>query len=135
MQVETCGLHVRTFIPLEAEPFHGLENSASHLFARAFDIRILNPQDENAVVLSSVEPVEERGTCSADMQVSSWRRRKTDSNLLLTHRLNLRSAATASRTTSVLGSFVRGRICSVEDGSPILPIIRTIPARTLGFEL
>src|SRR5438094_262054 len=81
-----------------------------HLFARAFDIGIFDTQNKSSVVLSRIEPVEKRGPGSADVKVAGGRRRKPDSNSLIGHRLSLRSAPTASRTTSVLGSSARGRI-------------------------
>ena len=53
IQVEPLRLKIWTFIPVKAEPGHRIEDAASHLFARAFDVRIFDPQYERAVVLSS----------------------------------------------------------------------------------
>ncbi len=108
MLVESCRLHVGTFIPRKPEPFHGFKDSPRHLVAGSFGIGVFDAKHKRAVVLSCIEPVEQCSSGATDVEVSGGGRRKTNANLGLAHLLSFRSAATASRTTSVFGSSVRG---------------------------
>src|SRR5262245_58540226 len=111
MLVKPGRLHVRTFIPMKAEPVHCVQNSPSHLFARAFDIRVFDSKNKDTAILSSKKPIKQSGSCTADVQVPRRGGRETNSDgRVVTHRFNFRNAETASRTTSVFGSSVRGRI-------------------------
>jgi hypothetical protein len=71
---------------------------------------------------------------ATDVEVSGRRWCEADADRL-SHWLNLRSAATASRTTSTLLSPVKGWIASREDLSPMLPSTRATRARIFGFVL
>ena len=98
-------------------------------------IGVFDAKHKRAVVLSRIEPVEQCSSGATDVEVPGGGRRKANANLGLAHLPSFRSAATASRTTSVFGSSDSARIWSVDDGSPMLPTTLTIPARTFGFML
>src|SRR5262245_39210840 len=109
MPIETGRLHVGTFIPSKFEPFHRLEDAARHLVAGTLDVGVLDAQDESALILSGEKPVEECSPGPAYVEIARRRRRKANADRVIAHLLNFRRAATASRTTSVLGSLVRAR--------------------------
>src|SRR5947208_12244117 len=102
---------------MQSKPGHRFENATGHVFSGSFDVGIFDTKDEFAVVLSGKQPVEQSRSGAAHMQVSRGRRCEAHANRLA-HRLTFRSAATASRTPSTLESSVRGRIGSLEAGSP-----------------
>ena len=135
IQIETLRLVVRAFVPVKPKPRHRFEDAARHVFARALDVGIFDAKDESAIVLPRKQPVDERRPGTPDVQVPGGRWRETNANPSLVHRLSFRKAATASRTTSVLESSVRGRICSLDAGSPMLPMTLATPARTFGLAL
>ncbi len=114
IQIEPFRLKVRTFIPVKPQPGHCIEDASSHLFAGTRDVGIFDAQDKRALMLSSEQPVEECRSGASNVQVTGWRRSEADANFpragLWAHRLIFRIALTASRTTSALESFCRGRI-------------------------
>src|SRR5207253_3639140 len=132
VQVEPLRLVVRALVPVKSEPRHRIEDAASHVFTRTLDVGIFDTKDECALIFSREKPVEESGPRAADVEITRRGWGKADAN---THLLSFRSALTASRTTSALGSSRRGRIWSTDAGSPMLPMILAIPARTLGSVL
>jgi hypothetical protein len=65
--------HVRTLVPVEAEPFQAVENDLVRLGRVAFFIRVLDAEDELAAVFAGVEPIEEGGAGPADMEKAGGR--------------------------------------------------------------
>ena len=69
---------VRPFVPVEPEPSQPVDDAGHHVPRGAFRVGILDPQDERPAVPARVQPVEEGGTGTADMQVARRRRREAD---------------------------------------------------------
>src|SRR5688572_31490762 len=67
-----------SFVPLEAEPAHRLENAGHHVVRRSFGVGVFNAKDERAAVSAREQPVEQRGTRAADMEISRGRRCKSN---------------------------------------------------------
>ena len=78
IELHALGLVVGTLVPIEAEPAHALQDAVNHLRGRAFEIGVLNTQDQRAAMMTGEEPVEQGGACAAHMQVSGGRGSKTD---------------------------------------------------------
>src|SRR5262249_28265497 len=84
--VEAFGLKVRsvrpadlrTFVPLESEPPHAVEDPFHHFVRRSLDVGVCEAQHEHAAVAAGEEPVEERGARTADMQVTGRRGSEAD---------------------------------------------------------
>src|SRR5262245_50383036 len=108
MPIDTGQLPVGTFLPSKFEPFRRVEDAARHLVAGTLDVGVLDAQDESALILSGEKPVEECSPGPAYVEIARRRRRKANADRLIAH-FNFRRAATASRTTSVLGSLVSAR--------------------------
>ena len=79
--VEALGLEVgarvasdfRTFVPVEVEPLHGVQDDLDVLFGRAFGVGVLDAQDEGAAHRAGECPVIDCGARAADMQTPSGR--------------------------------------------------------------
>jgi hypothetical protein len=72
--------HIRPFIPLEAHPAHVFENAGLGLARRALHIRILDAQDERTFLAVREQPVEQRRSGVADVQLPGRTRRESDSH-------------------------------------------------------
>ncbi len=66
------------FIPVQAEPAQAVEDPADHLVRRSLGVGVFDAEDERAAVPPREEPVEERGTRPAYMEVPGWRRSKSN---------------------------------------------------------
>jgi hypothetical protein len=84
--LDAIRLMERAFIPIEAEPFHAVENCVGHLAARARTIRILDAQHEDTAVAFGEQPVEERGAGPADVQVAGRAGGEAGSEIFEVHR-------------------------------------------------
>src|SRR5437879_2486070 len=73
-------LEKRTFIPVEPEPAHRVEDRLHRGFGRALEVGVLDAQDELAAVLSRVCPGEKSGPRPTDMEVAGRARSKTGSD-------------------------------------------------------
>src|SRR6267142_2112628 len=67
---EPLHLKERTFVPVEPEPAHGVENRLHRSVGGALEVGVLDAQDEFAAVFLRVRPGEERGAGSADVEVA-----------------------------------------------------------------
>src|SRR5205085_9659970 len=65
---------LRTFIPVDLEPFQSFINSGRSLLCIARSIGIYGSQNQFAFVMASKKPVEQRRPSAADMQVACGRR-------------------------------------------------------------
>src|ERR1019366_7322162 len=109
MPIESFRLEKRTLVPIQFEPGQRLKNALGHFVARPFDIGVLNAQNENAVVFTCEQPVEKGGSGCSHVQISGGRWSNANANLFRHYLpLSFRRAATASRSTSILGSDVSG---------------------------
>ena len=68
--VETVSLIEGPLVVVETKPGHPLEDGVHRLRGGALQVRILDPQDERAPVAAGVQPGEEGGTDTADVEVS-----------------------------------------------------------------
>src|SRR5438093_2619014 len=77
---EPLGLTVarrrRPFVPVEPEPPEGVDDGDDVLVGRPRAVRVLDAQDEGAVVVAREEPVEERGARAADVEMARRARRE-----------------------------------------------------------
>jgi hypothetical protein len=60
-------------VPIEFEPFQSVEDCGDGRLSRALAIGILDPQQHLAAALFGVEPVEQRGSGSPDMEKACGR--------------------------------------------------------------
>src|SRR5271157_30784 len=89
IEIETIALtiwrvrsaHIGTFIPVETEPLQVFEKLAFEAFFAALDVGVLDAQDHGAALLPGEQPVEKRGACVADVQMSRGRRSEANANL------------------------------------------------------
>lgn len=58
------------FIPVKAEPVHAFEDGFAGFFCVPGGVCVFDTEDEFAVVLTGVEPVEEGGAGAADVEVA-----------------------------------------------------------------
>src|SRR2546429_1665211 len=72
--------HMRTFIPIEAEPAQSFINRGGGFFSIARSIGVLDAQNEFAVVMSREEPIEKGGARAADVEIASGRRGEADAD-------------------------------------------------------
>src|SRR5207248_8700034 len=70
MTREPGALEHELVVPVEAEPGQTVEDDAGVLFGGALLIRVLDPQQELPAGMARVQPVEERGARTADVQVA-----------------------------------------------------------------
>ncbi len=68
-------------IPVEFEPAQAIENGEDRAFGGARLVGILDPQQHLAAGVLGIQPVEQRRTRTADMQVARGRWRKTRDDL------------------------------------------------------
>jgi len=80
IDVEPLGLVVGTFVPVEIEPFHGIQNRLDGCFGGAFDIGVFDSEDEFPSAIAREKPVEQGGPRAAYVQVSGRTGRKTGNN-------------------------------------------------------
>ena len=81
MELTPLGLKIRAvvaagfgaFVPIEPEPAQRRQDLIDHVLARSLEVRVLDPKDEHAVVMASVEPVEESGARAPEMEVTRRR--------------------------------------------------------------
>ena len=69
IEISALALEIRAFVEIKAQPVHGVDDGVCHFLGRAGLIRVLDAQDEFAVVLAGVEIIEERGAGASDMQI------------------------------------------------------------------
>src|SRR6185369_1353135 len=75
-----CRLEDEILVVVESEPLETFDDRARRLIGRALQIRVFYAKEKLAADLSRVEPVEESGTCGADVQVAGWGGCETYSN-------------------------------------------------------
>lgn len=61
------------FIPIEAEPVQAVEDSLACFVGVSCFVGVFDAEDEGAAVFSCEEPVEERGSRAADVEVAGGR--------------------------------------------------------------
>ncbi len=78
--VETFGLEIRTFIPLQIQPVHAIHNGFDSLWRRAFEIGVFNTQHKLTVLVTCEKPGIESGTRPTDVQIAgrAWREASFD---------------------------------------------------------
>src|SRR5262249_16999359 len=76
---------VGTLVPVEAQPAQVAGDRGFRLTRRSLGVRVLDPQDEPAALAAREQPVEERGTRIADVQLPGRTRCEPDSHALRTN--------------------------------------------------
>src|SRR5579863_9390802 len=77
VQLDALGLMIQ-LVPAEIQPFQAIENGIDRGFGVAIDIGVINTEDQRAVVVTSVEPVEDESSGAADVQQTGWGRGEAD---------------------------------------------------------
>ena len=72
--------NMRTFVPVQPEPMQAVINRGRSFLGVARFIRILDAENKCPAVMAREEPVEKRRARAADMQVTSRRWSKTNTN-------------------------------------------------------
>jgi hypothetical protein len=72
MAREVCALVNDVPIPAQAEPFQSFEDRASAFFRAPGAVGVFYAEEEGASVFSCVQPVEQRCTGTADMEIAGW---------------------------------------------------------------
>src|SRR5579864_1321289 len=65
-----CAANIGTFVPIEPQPFQILEQRSLETRFTALNVGVLDAQHHRAALLPRKEPVEQRGTGIADVQMS-----------------------------------------------------------------
>src|SRR5712671_2081541 len=117
-------LEVRALIVVQAEPFQTVEDSIERLFSVARGVGVFDAQYERAAGMARVEPVEQRGAHTANVEEPGRAGSETDTNIHLAHVSKARPWA-ASRHPVAGGSFkVQGSGNSTATGTPpLLPAL------------
>src|SRR5690606_28675703 len=68
--LEPLHLVVGPLVPGDAEPLHALEDRLARELGRPLEVRVLDAQDEGAVVAARIRPAEERSARTADVQIA-----------------------------------------------------------------
>ena len=72
---------VRTFVPVQAEPFKPPVNGGHRFLGVPLDIGVFDAQNEFAAVMARKQPVEQCGARTADVQISSRRGGKPNADV------------------------------------------------------
>jgi hypothetical protein len=88
VQVKAVRLINRTFVIIESQPIHRLQNRIDRRLGAARDIGIFNAENEGPLLLAGEEKIEKGGTRSSDMQIAGGAGGKTDTKS--GHEKNLR---------------------------------------------
>src|SRR5437764_11014573 len=72
---------VRTFIPIDSEPFQTLINRGRSFLGVAFDVSVLDSQHKFSAVMAHKEPVEQSRARAADVEITSRGRSKANTNI------------------------------------------------------
>ena len=72
--------HFRTFVPVQAQPFHTADDLVYRTFLETGRIRIFNTQNQFAALTSGKQPVEQTGAGAAHMQIARRAGGKTYTN-------------------------------------------------------
>src|SRR6185369_575462 len=67
---EVLRLVVWPFVPIQTKPLHPLQNGVDRLLRRTGYVGILDAENEGPAEFPGEKPVEQRCTCSADMQIA-----------------------------------------------------------------
>ncbi len=71
-----------TFVPVESQPPHRLEDARHHLVRGSFRVCVFDAKDESAAVPAREEPVEQRCASAADVKISCGRRRESNARAI-----------------------------------------------------
>src|SRR5579872_2633388 len=66
------------FVPAEVEPLQSVEDGVERSLSVAIDVRVVDAQHQDAVVVARVQPIEDEGPGAADVQKAGGRGRKAD---------------------------------------------------------
>ncbi|MEY9709268.1 hypothetical protein ABIF03_001410 [Bradyrhizobium elkanii] len=55
-------------VPIELEPLQAVQDGVDRLLGRAFTVGVLDPEQHLAAELPGIEPVEQRGAGTSDME-------------------------------------------------------------------
>ncbi len=72
----------RALIPREPEPAQGIDDGVDVFLRRARPIRVLDPEDEDAAVMTREQPVEERSPSATDVEMAGGAGSKAHANRL-----------------------------------------------------
>ena len=72
---------VRAFIPIQAQPFQSFVDGGHRFLGVALHIGVFDAQHEFPAVMSREQPVEKRGTRSADVQITGRRGGEANADL------------------------------------------------------
>ena len=72
----------RTFVPLESQPAHRLEDARHHLVGRSLRVGVFDAKDERAAVPAREQPVEQRRARAADVKIPGGRRRESNARAI-----------------------------------------------------
>ena len=61
-----------TFIPVQSQPFQGVEDLLVGLFGVTLRVRIFNAEDERSAGVTRIRPVEQAGAYHSDVRSASW---------------------------------------------------------------
>lgn len=77
VQCQALGLFV-FFIPTKIEPAQTLEDRVNRCVGIALDVGVIQPEDHGSPVMTGVEPVEDEGAGTANVQKTSGGRRESN---------------------------------------------------------
>jgi hypothetical protein len=78
-------LEIRPFIPIQSHPFHRFQDRSGMFIGRSLSVRIFDPEYEFTALLTGKQPIKQRGSCTADMEISGRAGWKTGYNFLVAH--------------------------------------------------
>jgi hypothetical protein len=82
IQIYPVGLAKRPLIPIEADPFHPIDDGLNRFIRRATLVGILDAKDEDTLLLASKEPIKQSSAHSSDVKKSCRTGRESDTDLV-----------------------------------------------------
>ena len=67
-------INVQPLVPIEAQPAHVVQNALLAALDVARGVRVLDPENEDAVVVAREQPIERRGSDISEVQAAGWAR-------------------------------------------------------------
>src|SRR5574341_1798480 len=81
IEIHPFGLTVGSFIPIESDPLHAVNDGLDGFVGRSALVRVLDTENEDTVLLAGKEPIEQRCPDAADVEVACRARGKSHSDL------------------------------------------------------
>jgi hypothetical protein len=81
VQIDALGLAIGPFVPIKPDPLHAFDDGLDGFVRGPALVGVFNAQDKNTVLLAGIEPIEQGGSDTADVEVACGARGKSYSDM------------------------------------------------------